>query len=655
MQLPVVLNLNPRSLYNKIEEFKTYVSEKQVDVICLSESWEREDKPIEDIFDIDEFTVISNPYQRKGRGGRPAIILNNEKYNVDKLDISCPWGVEMVWALLTIKNATAMSKIQRIMVGSFYSKPGSRKKTQLLDHIAEVYHQTCSKFANGLHWIICADSNELKLDSILDLNSGLKQCVDKPTHNDSILDPIITDLHLFYQVPKIEEPLDSDSDKNGAPSDHKMVLMVPLNTVDNRIVRDKKTVEVRAFTEDNFQKMGAMLQEVDWKFIYQNSPISDKMERFQGLLFSLFENSFPLKRKVVLSDNEPFISDALLAMRRKKQREYNKNRKSKKYLDLDRVHKNMLSKSMKAFYRKKVSHLRTCNSKSWYRSLKELMRTGTKDSNPEVESIKHLPDLEQAEAIADSFAKISNEYEPINRSKIQLPVISSDDILQISKKEVLEVLKSLKLNKACPKNDIPAKIYKRFAEHLCGPLTVLFNECIEQGVWADFMKVESVTPVPKVSHPKTVNDLRKISGLLNISKILEKVIVKYLVQDIKVALDRSQYANQEGQSINHYLVFMIDTILKFLDGSAGGQHSAVIMSLIDWSKAFDRQDATLAVKSFQENGVRPCLIPLLISFFEKRLMTVKWHNVGVQHEGASRWIAARSQPGDMVFSESDQR
>ena len=32
------------------------------------------------------------------------------------------------------------------------------------------------------------------------------------------------------------------------------------------------------------------------------------------------------------------------------------------------------------------------------------------------------------------------------------------------------------------------------------------------------------------------------------------------------------------------------------------------------------------MKSFQDNGVRPCLIPLLISFFEDRLMTVNWHS-----------------------------
>ena len=33
-------------------------------------------------------------------------------------------------------------------------------------------------------------------------------------------------------------------------------------------------------------------------------------------------------------------------------------------------------------------------------------------------------------------------------------------------------------------------------------------------------------------------------------------------------------------------------------------------------EAFTRQDATLGIKSFIENKVRPGLIPLLISFFE---------------------------------------
>ena len=71
------MNLNPRSLYNKLKNFKEYVSENEVDVVCVSESWEREDETIESILNDAELTVISNPFQRKVRGGRPIIIFNN--------------------------------------------------------------------------------------------------------------------------------------------------------------------------------------------------------------------------------------------------------------------------------------------------------------------------------------------------------------------------------------------------------------------------------------------------------------------------------------------------------------------------------------------------------------------------------------------------
>ena len=79
--------------------------------------------------------------------------------------------------------------------------------------------------------------------------------------------------------------------------------------------------------------------------------------------------------------------------------------------------------------------------------------------------------------------------------------------------------------------------------------------------------------------------------------------------------------------MNHYLILMIDKILRSLDGASKGEAAAALVTLQDFSKAFDRQDATLAVQSFQENGVRPSLIPLLISFFEGRHMSVKWHGV----------------------------
>jgi hypothetical protein len=87
-------NINPRSVYNKIDEFNTFVKEETIDVVFISESWERENLTLEKIIDLDDHTVISNVSQRKGNGGRPAIIANSKNYHVQNLTntlIQVPW------------------------------------------------------------------------------------------------------------------------------------------------------------------------------------------------------------------------------------------------------------------------------------------------------------------------------------------------------------------------------------------------------------------------------------------------------------------------------------------------------------------------------------------------------------------------------------
>ena len=77
--LPTLSNINPRSIYNKCEEFHTFVKEESVDLIFLSESWERENLTLKDIIKLDSHEIISNVYQRKGMGGRPAINCGKEQ------------------------------------------------------------------------------------------------------------------------------------------------------------------------------------------------------------------------------------------------------------------------------------------------------------------------------------------------------------------------------------------------------------------------------------------------------------------------------------------------------------------------------------------------------------------------------------------------
>ena len=83
------------------------MDEEEIDLICMSESWEREHLTLDQVIKIDNYTVLSNVHQRKGKGGRPAIIVNEQKYDVENLTqtaISIPWGVEVIWAALTPKK-----------------------------------------------------------------------------------------------------------------------------------------------------------------------------------------------------------------------------------------------------------------------------------------------------------------------------------------------------------------------------------------------------------------------------------------------------------------------------------------------------------------------------------------------------------------------
>ena len=120
------------------------MEEEEIDLALISESHEKEGHPLVDKLQMDDFEVISNVHQRqrRGKGGRPALIVKKAKFhilNVTNTLINIPWGVEAVWAILTPKNITNGSKIRRIAVCSFYNRNiRSKFKTALINHIREL-------------------------------------------------------------------------------------------------------------------------------------------------------------------------------------------------------------------------------------------------------------------------------------------------------------------------------------------------------------------------------------------------------------------------------------------------------------------------------------------------------------------------------------
>ena len=158
---------------------------------------------------------------------------------------------------------------------------------------------------------------------------------------------------------------------------------------------------------------------------------------------------------------------------------------------------------------------------------------------------------------------------------------------------------------------------------LTTPVTDIINTCLIEGVYPQLWKQEYITPVPKVTHPKTVKELRKISSTSDYSKVFESFIKDWIIQDITPNIDIGQFGGQKGMGTEHMLVCLVDRILSLLDNNA--EPTAVIAAMIDWASAFDRQDPTLAIQKFLKMGVRPSLIHILISYLTERNMRVKFN------------------------------
>ena len=627
--------MNPRSIYNKINEFHTFVEEEQVDLVFMSESWEREELTLENIINLEDHVIISNVHQRRGRGGRPAIIVNNKKYIVENITnklLQVKWGVEAVWCILTPKNITNDSKIQKIACASIYCKPGSKSKTDLLDHIAEAYNVLSTKYSKGLHFIIAGDTNELKLDSILTLSQNLVQVVQKPTRIDSItgsekmLDPVIMTLSTYYQEPQVLDPLDSDPDKNGKPSDHKIVLQKPISLIENKTARITREVKVRPIPQSGLDRFRTWLIDQDWKQVFEAVSAHDKAEIFQKMLLNEFEKIFPIKVRKISSDDAPWISQKIKKLIRQRQRIYHKNRKSEKWKKLHKVCKKEIKSAKANFYKNQVADLLTKSPKQWYSSFKRLTSYDQHKTEPlYVEEISTYSDKDQVEMIADHKAKISNLYEPLLKDDIKIPPFSTEDIPQFLPRQVWLKLCQLKTNKGTVRGDLPAKIWKIFAAYLAEPLTDIFNTSLSRAEYPKIYKFEIQTPVAKVIPCLKLEQIRNISGLLTPDKIFETLLSELIIEDMKGKIDVAQYGNQRNVSIQHYLINLIHKILTAVDINSQRETFAVIATMIDWKQAFSRQCHKLGIISFMENNVRTSIIPLLVNYFQDRQMVVKHH------------------------------
>ena len=192
--LPVIATYNCRSLFPKLNNMKNDIIEREIDLGFLVEIWEKSEKrnhqfQIEKLLEMNGLKYISTA--RPGGWGGAALIANQEKFSLEKLNVVIPHNLEIIWGLLRPKSEDAYFK--KIIVCSYYSPPNSRKNAKLTDHIVSTLHMLRTQYPDA-PIMIGADKNSMDIKPILNCGLRLRQVVDLPTRNGKILDIIILDI-----------------------------------------------------------------------------------------------------------------------------------------------------------------------------------------------------------------------------------------------------------------------------------------------------------------------------------------------------------------------------------------------------------------------------------------------------------------------------
>ena len=144
--------------------------------------------------------------------------------------------------------------------------------------------------------------------------------------------------------------------------------------------------------------------------------------------------------------------------------------------------KKEVAKAKKRYYRDIIKDLKTSNVSQWFSKLKRLCSYDKIKTEPVVvDSIKHLDNQEQAEAIADKFAKVSQEYEPLQNSEIDIPDFNPEEIPVFKQEDVQKHLEKVKLKKAVPPGDLPPLLIRKFAKQISIPLCDIINFSVKYG------------------------------------------------------------------------------------------------------------------------------------------------------------------------------
>lgn len=635
-----ILHTNICSLQHNFENLQLLITQLdyKFGIIALSETWNPKDKSHKfnagDLEGYQKYTGTSGTTLKSGCG---FYVRNDIKFVPRKdLDLS----------ILDNNNEYQSKWIELIdgkkmntLVGVYYRHP--RKSSD--DTFNNDLKGTLGKISKeNKTKIICGDFNYnllnfKKCDKISTfINVMFEECLQatilEPTRFVGSTKPSLID-NIF--VNSISQSITSGNiiDKI---SDHMPSFVIIEQFISAKKKRKFRKRNMKQFDKDSYI---SDLQNIPFMdMISEDDDVNTAYEKFHKHFVETIDRHAPyrtLSKKESKLSLKPWITTGIQKSISKKNKLYKKllNTSNNFWYRRYKAHRDLINTliklSKKTYYQKYFSECAKNSKKTWTGINKVLNRD--KNINDEIFLNIGGKTIHDQTKVADAFnnyfinvaQKLSNELgEPNTKFQDYLknPNKSSFCLHETEPGEVLKYIQQINIGKSPDIYGISPQLVRIADVTIAYPLANIFNKSFRQGVFPDMLKSAFVLPIHKADSKMVTANYRPISILPIISKILEKIMHKRMMEFLKKfdILDKHQFGFQKNCSTEHAILDLYSKIVSAIENK---EKSCSIF--LDFAKAFDTVNHDILIKKLEYYGIRGIYLNWFKSYLETRKQCVQ--------------------------------
>ena len=164
---------------------------------------------------------------------------------------------------------------------------------------------------------------------------------------------------------------------------------------------------MRPLKQSGIDLFGHWIKQQTWSEILNAETVDEKAETLQDMLLKKCDKYLPVKTRKISTDDQPFCTQKMKYLKRMKNREFRKDRRSEKWKDIESRYRKEVSQAKKSYYKNMVQDLKHSNPSQWYSKLKRLCSFDPNKAQPTiVESIKHLSDKNKQRKLQISLLQL---------------------------------------------------------------------------------------------------------------------------------------------------------------------------------------------------------------------------------------------------------